>query len=115
MRVIYGKSFKGGWFIGNFEPTIYKTDQFEVCYKVHEKDEVWDVHFHKGIEINYLMHGEMIIQGKKLNAGDVFVLDPYEISDAKFLKRCEIIVVKIPSDPSDKYILEDDHGNFYKA
>jgi quercetin dioxygenase-like cupin family protein len=97
--------FVGGWFVGDFEPTVHKTKDFEVCYKVHEKGEQWDAHYHKGTEINYLIRGKMIIGGQLLVEGDVFILEPYEISDPEFLEKCELIVVKVPSDPEDKYVV----------
>jgi len=96
----------GGWFIGNFEPTAYKTDQFEVCYKHHVKGEKWDAHYHKeGTEINYLVKGKMIIQNKELNTGDIFILKPYEIADPIFVEDCTVLIVKTPSVSGDKYII----------
>ena len=36
MKIISDVSqFKGGWFVGNFNPSAYKTDAVEVCYKKH--------------------------------------------------------------------------------
>jgi quercetin dioxygenase-like cupin family protein len=100
------KDMKGGWFIGNFEPTVYKTDQFEVCYKHHNKGEQWDTHFHKeGTEINYLVKGKMIIQNKELIEGDIFILKPYEVADPLFLEDCTVLIIKTPSIPGDKFII----------
>lgn len=98
--------FKGGWYIGNFEPTSYKTEQFEVCYKTHIKGEKWDAHYHKlGTEINFLIEGEMIIQGKTIRSGDVFIIYPYEVADPEFTTDCKLIIVKTPSNTNDKYII----------
>jgi hypothetical protein len=92
------ENMKGGWFVGNFEPTCFKTDQFEVSYKVHKKDEQWDTHYHtKVTEINYLIRGKMILQGQLLLPGDIFTLYPYEIADPEFIEETEIICVKVPS------------------
>jgi quercetin dioxygenase-like cupin family protein len=108
MEIIDGNKMIGGWFIGNFEPSVHKTDLFEVCYKVHKKNEEWPIHYHKdSIEFNYLIRGSMIIQGNKLKSGDIFIIGKGEVSDAIFLEKCEIIVVKVPSIPDDKYIMED--------
>lgn len=38
MDVIDGTQMKGGWFVGDFEPTAYKTKDFEVAYKFHYKE-----------------------------------------------------------------------------
>jgi len=102
MKIERIENMVGGWFIGNFEPTVFKTSNFEVSYKKHSKGEFWDSHYHKVVtEINLLISGEMILQNKKLIAGDIFTLEPYEIADPEFLSDCELIVVKVPSS-SDK-------------
>ena len=106
MDIIKMKTMLGGWFIGNFEPSAYKTDQFEVCYKHHYKGEKWDSHYHKeSTEINYLVNGKMIIQNKELNTGDIFILKPYEIADPVFIEDCTVLIVKTPSVPKDKYMI----------
>lgn len=88
----------GGWFVGNFEPTAYKTNQFEVSYKIHPKGQKWDTHYHTHVtEINYLIRGRMILQNTELKTGDIFTLEPFEIADPQFLEDTEIICVKTPS------------------
>ena len=107
MKIFKINDMKGGWFVGNFEPTAFKTSDFEVGYHVHQKGEKWDIHYHKlGTEITYLVKGKMIIQGKELNSGDVFVLYPYEVADPEFLEECTVIIVKTPSNTTDKYIIK---------
>jgi mannose-6-phosphate isomerase-like protein (cupin superfamily) len=107
MKVTKIKDYKGGWFIGNFEPSVLKTDLFEVCYKTHYKGEKWDTHYHKkASEVNYLIRGKMTINEIELNEGDVFVIEPYFVSEPVFLTNCELIVVKMPSQINDKYLVE---------
>ena len=36
-----------GWFVGDFEPSVYKTKEFEVGYFTHKKGEKWPFHYHK--------------------------------------------------------------------
>ena len=106
MDIIKMETMMGGWFIGNFKPSAYKTDRFEVCYKHHLKGEKWETHYHKeGTEINYLVNGKMIIQNKELNTGDIFILKPYEIADPIFIEDCTVLIVKTPSVSGDKYII----------
>lgn len=106
MEILKMNDMKGGWFIGNFEPTAYKTSEFEVCYKHHKKGEKWDVHYHKeATEINYLIEGKMRIQNKELNKGDIFILNPYEIADPIFIDDCIVLIVKTPSKVGDKFIV----------
>jgi len=103
MKIIK-ENFIDGWFIGDFNTSVFRTKDFEVCYKIHEKNEIWPKHYHKiATEINYLMKGKMIIQNKELIVGDVFIIYPEEVADPIFVERCELIVIKIPSVINDKY------------
>ena len=93
----------GGWFVGNFSPTSFTTSDVEVSYKKHPKGQIWDTHYHEKVtEVNLLVRGKMILQGKKLISGDIFTLHPYEIADPEFLEDCEIVCVKLPGITNDK-------------
>jgi dTDP-glucose pyrophosphorylase len=95
-----------GWYIGNFEPTVYKTKDFEVGYLLHKKGEIWPVHYHKyTTEVNLLTKGKMILNDLELNENDIFVINKGEIACPIFLEYCYIICIKIPSVPGDKIIL----------
>lgn len=107
MKIRRSVKWKGGWFAGDFEPTAYRTREFEVCYKRHPKGEKWPTHYHKvATEINYLIRGSMTLQGEKFFAGDVFVLEPRDIANPIFLEDCELITIKTPSLIGDKYVIE---------
>lgn len=107
MKVTRIEDYKGGWFVGNFEPSALKTALFEACYKIHPKGDVWDTHYHKvATEINYIVEGRMNIQGRELVKGDIFILEPYEIADPVFLEDCVVFIIKTPSVPADKYTVE---------
>lgn len=106
MEIFKMKDMKGGWFVGDFDGAAYRTKGFEVSHKIHPKGEKWDKHYHSiAIEINCLIKGEMIIGGKTLVEGDIFIIHPNEIADPEFLKDCELIVIKTPSVPGDKHII----------
>ena len=95
-----------GWFIGDFEPVALRTDQFEVAYQTHKAHESHDIHYHKrSREYNLLIKGQMIINEKELNAGDIFILEPYEVSEPTFLTDVELVVVRVPSVKGDKYVV----------
>ena len=105
------EDFKGGWFIGDFTPSCYTSKDFEVCYKKHVKGEDWPTHYHKkSTEINILIRGKMQIQDQTLVEGDVFIFQPYEIADPVFLEDCEVLIVKTPSVPGDKYEIVQKNG-----
>jgi quercetin dioxygenase-like cupin family protein len=106
MKITRIEDYTRGWFVGDFEPSSYKTKDFEVGFLTHSKDEIWPKHYHKiATEINLLVEGEMILGGKKLTKGDVFVIEPGEVADPQFLTECKLVVIKTPSIPTDKYIL----------
>lgn len=108
MEVRRIENMKGGWYIGNFDPSVLLTPDFEVGYKFHPKGEHWDAHYHKkGIEITYLIRGKMQIQGRILTSGDIFTIFPNEIADPVFLEDCEVVIVKTPSVIGDKYTVEE--------
>jgi len=93
----------GGWFVGDFSPTAFRTKDCEVSFKIHYKGEQWGAHYHtKVTEINLITEGKMILQDKELKGGDIFVLAPYEIADPVFLTDCSIVCVKLPSSGDDK-------------
>lgn len=104
MNIFRQKQWSGGWFVGNFEPSAFKTRDFEVCLKIHPKGEKWPIHYHEiATEINYLIRGKMKIQNETLIAGDVFIINPGEVADPEFIEDCELIVIKTPSIQNDKY------------
>lgn len=107
MKIDRIENYTRGWFIGNFENTVFKTDACEVSYKKHFAGEFWDLHYQEQItEINLLISGEMMMQGIKLVSGDIFILYPYEIADPIFLTDCEVICVKVPGITNDKVVVK---------
>jgi len=106
MKITKLNSFKGGWFIGNFEPTLLKTKDFEVAVHHYKKGQIHDSHYHLlATEYNYLVSGTMKIQNILLNPGDLFIIEPKEIADPIFLEDCVVVIVKTPSVPGDKYLV----------
>lgn len=104
MRIDNLSNMYRGWFIGNFEPAILKSEEFEVAVLFHPKGERWPKHYHKeAIEINVLISGRMIINGELLTSGNIFVIEKNEIVEPEFLEDCTIVCVKTPSIPGDKY------------
>lgn len=95
-----------GWFIGDFEPSLLKTKDFEVGILTHKKGDLWPEHYHKiATEYTVLISGSMTICGELIESGTIFVLNPYEIADPVFHEDCVIVVVKTPSVKGDKYVV----------
>ena len=93
-----------GWFIGNFEPSVFRTKDFEVGVLFFPKGERKPPHFHKvGTEYNVLLSGYFTTHDQTLVAGDIFTIEPGEVVDPIFHEDCRILCVKVPSVPEDKY------------
>lgn len=104
MKIYHLSNFIKGWFIGNFEPTVFKTEQFEVALHTHKKGEKPQSHYHKiSTEITVVINGMLKINDVIMDKGSIFILEPNEISKAEILKDCNLIVVKFPSVKDDKY------------
>lgn len=105
MNIFRLKNMKKGWFIGNFVPSSFKTNALEVAYHYHTKGEQPIKHIHKNAtEINFVSRGKLIVQSTLLKRGDVFVIAPQEVADPLFLTNCELVVIKTPSIPGDKFL-----------
>jgi quercetin dioxygenase-like cupin family protein len=93
-----------GWFIGHFDPSVLKTEDFEVGLLTHKKGEVWPKHYHAvATEYNVLVSGSMTIGGNDIVPGDIFILEPNEVAEPVFHEDCLIVCVKTPSVKGDKY------------
>ena len=111
MKVYNIDEMKGGWFIGDFEPSVFKNCFFEVAHHRHEAGYRAEYHTHKiAQELTYILNGKMKVSGQILTKGDIFIYEPYEVADALVLDDVDLIVVKWPSVPSDKFST-DKEGN----
>ena len=103
MKLFDPKDYQGGWFIGDFEPSIWRTSAYEVGYKHHVAGEPWAAHYHEHMdEITFLLEGTMQMQGQTLTGPVIFLLERHEIADPEFVTDCKVFVIKAPSVPGDK-------------
>ncbi len=106
MEVVNLSSMLRGWFIGNFEPSVLKTNFLEVGVVTHKKGEEWREHYHtSSIEYNLLLDGIMTVNGTPINKNDIFIIDKNESSSPMFLTDCRILVIRIPDIRNDKVIV----------
>lgn len=107
MRVERLEKFVGGWFIGNFNPSIVESKDFEVCVKRFNKGDAEPVHFQlEAWEVTAVIEGTCEIGGVLLSAGDVVLIEPLEAAGFIALTDCTLVAIKSPSEPSDKVIGE---------
>ncbi|WP_295157673.1 hypothetical protein [uncultured Brachyspira sp.] len=94
-----------GWFIGNFEPSLLKTNDVEVAVKKYNKGEYEKSHYHIiATEFTVIISGKVKMNGIEYSYGDIVIMEPNESTDFEALEDNTInVVVKIPSINNDKY------------
>jgi dTDP-glucose pyrophosphorylase len=98
--------FIRGWFIGDFDKCIKRVKEYEIGLLKHARDEKWRFHYHKvSTEFNFLLTGKMLLNGVLMEENTLFILKPNQIACPIFLTDCEILCIKIPSVPGDKYLI----------
>ena len=96
----------GGWFVGDFEPTAYRTNACEVGIKSHRAKEPWPTHYHEQVtEITVLLEGQMRLNGTVFQSGDILVIPPLQVVSPTFLTACRMVVVKLPGLCGDKVVV----------
>ena len=93
-----------GWFVGNFEPTVYKTSDVEVGIKHYQSGDYEKSHHHRvATEITVVQKGIVEMNGVQYVDGSIIKLDPFVSTDFKAITDVTTIVVKIPGANDDKY------------
>ena len=95
-----------GWFIGNFEPSLCKTNDVEVAVKKYNRGDYEEKHYHKiATEYTLIISGRVKMNNKEYKEGDIIIMEPYETTDFECLEDNTInVVVKLPGANNDKYI-----------
>ena len=93
-----------GWFIGNFTPTLHATEAVEVAVKEYPAGFAEPRHYHRvATEYTVIISGEAEVNGRRLGAGDIFVISPGERTAFRTLTPVITTVVKLPGASNDKY------------
>ncbi len=105
MRVEHLKSMTKGWFVGNFEPSLYKTNDCEVAVKNYKAGDYEDKHYHKiATEITVVVKGRVRMFDQEFGEGDIIVVEPGDATDFTAITDAMNVVVEIPGANNDKYI-----------
>lgn len=106
MKIAKLSDMTKGWFVGNFEPTLYRTNDVEVAVKSYAAGAYEKKHYHKiATEITVVVKGTIRMNGKEYTTGDIIVMEPNEATDFYALTDAENVVVKLPGASNDKYEL----------
>lgn len=97
-----------GWFIGNFTPTLYNTNDVEIAVKQYRAGDVEKAHYHKiATEFTVVVAGRVRMDGIEHIQGDIIVVEPGDVMDFEALEDSINVVVKIPGVNNDKYVVEE--------
>ncbi|MCD4526934.1 hypothetical protein [Nocardioides sp. cx-173] len=105
MNVAHLQDMVRGWFVGDFEPTLFRTGNVEVGVKSYAAGDYEDWHYHRlATEITVIVSGEVEMNGRRYGAGEILVIPPREGTDFKALTEVTNVVVKLPGATDDKYL-----------
>jgi mannose-6-phosphate isomerase-like protein (cupin superfamily) len=98
------QDFTKGWFIGNFSPTLMKTEQFEVAVKKYEAGEKESSHYHKiATEYTLIVSGIAKMNGEHISENDIVTVMPDEEIEFEAVTDVVTVVIKTPSVTGDKF------------
>jgi hypothetical protein len=97
--------FTRGWIVGDFDPSIIKTKDFEFAVQYYSRGDKEQGHTHKiSDEISVIVYGHFRINDNALSSGEVIWLKPgEEMTSFECLEEGAIAVIKRPSVIGDKY------------
>lgn len=105
MKIHHLRDFVRGWFIGDFEPSLLKTDAFEAAVKGYKKGDQEKRHCHRvATEITVIASGRVRMNDQLLGNGDIIILKPGDSSDFECLSETALtMVIKYPCVKNDKF------------
>jgi quercetin dioxygenase-like cupin family protein len=94
-----------GWFVGNFEPSVLRTNDVEVAVKKYSKGDFEETHYHKiATEITLILSGRAFMFEREFVEGDIVVVEPGDATSFRAITDVVTVVVKHPGANDDKYI-----------
>ena len=95
----------GGWFVGNFSPSVLTSDEFEVAVKKYAAGESEPKHVHKvATEITVIVSGRVRMFDRVFSEGEIITLAPGDATAFLAIEDTITVVVKSPSVAGDKYL-----------
>ena len=96
-----------GWFVGDFEPHVERSKDFEVGVKNFVAGEKEAKHMHKvSTEITCVVVGRVRMFDQEFGPGDIVTAEPGDATSFEALTDASLAIVKFPSVMGDKYLVE---------
>jgi hypothetical protein len=101
-------NFFKGWILGNFEPTLHFTTDFEIAIKYYTAGDKEEKHYHKlATEYTAIVYGRVKMNGIEYTKGDIIEIAKNEATNFEVIEDTATVVVKLPSAKNDKYLSND--------
>ena len=98
------KDFTKGWIIGDFQPSLFETSDFEIAIKNYKAGESEATHYHKiATEWTIITKGKVIMNNVEYAEGQIVKIKPFEKTNFQAIEDTTTVVVKIPSSKGDKF------------
>ncbi len=92
--------------MGDFEPSIIRTKDFEFGVQYFKSGQKHEKHVHKiAREITVIVSGKFTINGKSIEQGDVIIVEAGEPADFTCIEDGAAAIIKTPSVMGDKYVI----------
>src|SRR5476651_2689608 len=102
------KDMVKGWFIGDFEPSLLRTKDFEVAVKEYKAGDHEQNHYHKtATEFTIIVNGEAEMFNSRFGKGDIICVQPGETTGFRAITDVVTVVVKCPSVTEDKFMVNE--------
>ena len=96
-----------GWFVGDFAPVALSSPHCEVAIKHYTAGDHEASHYHAvATELTAIVSGRAHMMGREWGPGDIITVEPGEATDFTALTDVVTVVVKTPSVPDDKFVVE---------
>ena len=101
-------NMKKGWLVGNFNPSILRSEYVEVGLKRYRKGQKEKWHYHKiSTEITVVIEGKVKMCEQVFTKDSIITLSPGEGTAFEALEDSITLVIKSPSSIDDKYFNKD--------
>lgn len=98
------KNFIRGWIIGFFQPSLFKTKNFEIAIKEYKSGEKEKTHYHRiAKEFTVIVSGKVKMNGNIFSKGDIIEIGQLEDCEFESIEDSITCVIKIPSVKNDKF------------
>lgn len=99
--------FVKGWLVGDFNPVLFNSDSVEVGLKYYKAGDYEQTHVHDVItEYTIVVYGSVRMKGSEFGPRSIIKIEPGESTDFLSIEDSATLVIKTPSIPSDKRVIQ---------